>query len=102
MADEVKQLPLDKEIQKAQPSFWVAIVVIARVFFTLALALVLFLGMWVGYFTLPLLIIGAVILFYALSDLGLLLLVRQREQSRKEREAFLQEQDDPYRSKLIR
>lgn len=58
-------------------SWLVGVFVIARVAFFLVIWIVLFLGMFLGYFTFPILMIGAVVVLYALSDVGLYVAVRR-------------------------
>ena len=53
---------------------------------------ILFLGLFLGYFTFPVLIIGILILVYALLDLGLLFRMHHQERARQLRQEFLRSQ----------
>lgn len=65
-----------------------ALVIVVRVTLFLALWLILFTGMFLGYFTVPLILLAFLTLFYALTDAGVVLaLLRQR--ARQARRAFL-------------
>ncbi|NMB61523.1 MAG: hypothetical protein GYA18_04200 [Chloroflexi bacterium] len=53
-------------------------IVLIRVFLTLGIVMVLFLGMWVGYFTIPLIIIVVFSIILAISDIGILFTLREK------------------------
>lgn len=55
------------------------IVVICRVLLTLGIMMTLFLGMWIGYFTIPIILIGAFSLILAISDIGILFSLNKRK-----------------------
>ena len=55
------------------------IIVIFRVFITLGIMLTLFLGLWIGYFTVPIILIGAFSIILAISDIGMLFSLRKKE-----------------------
>lgn len=55
------------------------IVVICRVLLTLGIMMTLFLGMWIGYFTIPIILIGAFSLILAISDIGILFSLKKRK-----------------------
>jgi len=74
----------------------VVIVILARVFIMLALWLLVFLGIFLGYFTVPILLIGIITAIYMISDLGLFVTLKQRKQKNNERKEFIESiQDDP-------
>jgi hypothetical protein len=58
---------------------WLMIVVICRVLLTLGIMMTLFLGMWIGYFTIPIILIGAFSLILAISDIGILFSLKKRK-----------------------
>lgn len=55
------------------------IVVICRVLLTLGIMMTLFLGMWIGYFTILIILIGAFSLILAISDIGILFSLKKRK-----------------------
>ena len=63
-----------------------------RVIVVIMVWLVLFLGVFLGYFTIPIFLVGGLILLYSVTDIGLLFTVRRRERTHKGRKAFLQKQ----------
>jgi len=76
------------ESESSRPHAWLAFVIVVRVTIFLLIWLVLFVGMFLGYFTVPLILLAALTLFYALTDAGLVMaLVRRR--AREARRAFL-------------
>jgi hypothetical protein len=58
---------------------WVMTVVIFRVLITLGIMMTLFLGMWIGYFTIPIILIGAFSIILAISDLSFLFTLRKNK-----------------------
>ncbi|NMC29149.1 MAG: hypothetical protein GYA45_03660 [Pelolinea sp.] len=58
---------------------WLMIVVICRVLLTLGIMMTLFLGMWIGYFTILIILIGAFSLILAISDIGILFSLKKRK-----------------------
>jgi len=66
-----------------------------RVIVAITVWLVLFLGVFLGYFTVPILLVTALTLLYSVTDIGLFMTVRRRERARKEREALLRAQRKP-------
>jgi predicted membrane protein len=73
----------------------VVIVILARVFFMLVIWLLVFLGIFLGYFTVPILLIGIITAFYMISDLGLFVTLKRRKQKINERKEFIESiQDD--------
>jgi hypothetical protein len=56
-------------------------VIIARVVFVLVIWLGLFVAMFLGYFTVPIIVVGGITLIYALSDLGFFLLIKKNRPS---------------------
>ena len=85
--------PPSQEPVSPPPRWLMAALVLLRVGVTLAGTLVLFLGIFLGYFTVPILLIGAFVLLYALSDVGLLMAVRRTEAARSKRETTLTTED---------
>ncbi len=57
---------------------WIVVVILLRVLFVLAVWIVIFVGMFLGYFTLPLFMLTVVSLVYTLTDAGLLVTIRRR------------------------
>lgn len=57
---------------------WLIVIVLIRVFLTLGIVMALFLGMWVGYFTIPLIIIVVFSIILAISDIGILFSLREK------------------------
>lgn len=60
---------------------WLITVVLIRVIVTLGIMMTLFLGMWIGYFTIPIILIGVFSAILAISDIGILLSLRKDEGS---------------------
>ncbi len=54
------------------------IIVIFRVLITLGIMLTLFLGLWIGYFTVPIILIGVFSIILAISDVGVLFSLRKK------------------------
>jgi len=54
------------------------IIVIFRVLITLGIMLTLFLGLWIGYFTVPIILIGVFSIILAISDIGVLFSLRKK------------------------
>jgi hypothetical protein len=74
------------------PSFdiWLSVVIIGRVVLMLGLWITLFLMIFLGYFTVPILIIGAVTILYMVSDLGMFVVVRRHRQALQQRKVLLE------------
>jgi hypothetical protein len=53
--------------------------VILRVLIVLGIWLALFLALFFGYFTVPIILLGIITVFYALSDIGVFVLFRRRK-----------------------
>jgi len=62
---------------------------VVRVIVVITVWLVLFLGVFVGYFTVPILLVATITILYSVADIRLSATVRRRERAREEREAFL-------------
>jgi len=58
---------------------WLIVVVLFRVFLTLGIVMALFLGMWVGYFTIPLIVIGVFSFILVVSDISILFTLRKKD-----------------------
>ena len=54
-------------------------VVIFRVLVTLGIMMTLFLGMWIGYFTIPIILIGVFSIILAISDISILFSLRKNK-----------------------
>lgn len=54
-------------------------VVVFRVLITLGIMMTLFLGMWIGYFTIPIILIGVFSIILAISDLSFLFSLRKNQ-----------------------
>lgn len=54
-------------------------VVVFRVLITLGIMMTLFLGMWIGYFTIPIILIGVFSIILAISDLSFLFSLRKNK-----------------------
>ena len=75
-------------MEPQRTNWWLALVIVLRVTIFLGIWLVLFMGMFLGYFTVPLILLALLTLVYAITDAGLVIaLVRQR--ARQARRAFL-------------
>lgn len=73
-------------------SLLVGLGVVVRVIVILTGWLALFRGVFLGYFTVPILLVSALAILYSVTDVGLFITVRRRERARKERSAFLRAQ----------
>ncbi len=58
---------------------WLVVIVIFRVLITLGIMLTLFLGLWIGYFTVPIILIGIFSIILALSDIGVLFSLHKKD-----------------------
>lgn len=75
-------------MESSRAKGWLALVIVLRVTIFLGIWLVLFMGMFLGYFTVPLILLALLTLVYAITDAGLVIaLMRQR--ARQARRAFL-------------
>jgi apolipoprotein N-acyltransferase len=68
----------------------VVIVILARVFFMLVVWLLVFLGIFLGYFTVPILLIGIITAVYLISDFGLFVTLKRRGIKSSERKEFIE------------
>jgi protein-S-isoprenylcysteine O-methyltransferase Ste14 len=73
--------------QRANPLLMVFI--IGRVIIILLVWLGVFLAMFLGYFTVPIILIGALAVIYALADLGFYVAVNRQRKARDLRKSFL-------------
>ncbi len=73
---------------------FVMVVILARVTIILVLWLGVFLATFLGYFTVPVFLIGLVVAIYMLSDLGLYLAIRRRRRRVDQRRMFLDSLED--------
>lgn len=67
----------------------VMLVILVRVVVILLIWLGVFVAAFLGYFTVPLVLIGFVAVMYMLSDLGLFLVFRRRNKGISQRQLFL-------------
>lgn len=66
------------------------VVIILKVVVILAAWLGIFLAMFLGYFTVPLLVVGGLALLYSIADFGLIVAIKRQKQTEELRKAFLQ------------
>lgn len=64
---------------------WLIVIVLIRVIVTLGIMMTLFLGMWIGYFTIPIILIGVFSVILAISDMGILLSLQNDKDSSLEK-----------------
>lgn len=64
--------------------FLLAVVIIARVALIVVVWLGLFLALFLGYFTIPIILIAVMTIIYAVSDLGLYFLARKNKNGNQE------------------
>jgi predicted DNA repair protein MutK len=64
-------------------------IIVGRVVVVLLIWLALFLAMFLGYFTVPILLVGVMTLVYGLSDIGLFVAMRRQQQARDARRDFV-------------
>jgi membrane protein YdbS with pleckstrin-like domain len=67
----------------------VVAVVVIRVTAVLVVWLLLFVAMFLGYFTVPIFAVGAIIILFALPDVGLYARASSLERAQQERRSFL-------------
>lgn len=72
----------------------VVTVILARVLVMLVLWLGVFMAIFLGYFTVPILVIGLVIAINMISDLGLFVALKRRRKLVDDRQEFLKSLDD--------
>jgi membrane protein implicated in regulation of membrane protease activity len=69
-------------------------VILGRVLIMLLLWLGIFAAIFLGYFTVPILLIGVVIAIYMISDLGLFVRLKQRRKLADERQKLIESLED--------
>lgn len=62
---------------------WVGLVIIGRVLMITVVFLALFLAIFMGYFTFPIVVIAVVSIVYMISDVGLYMAIKKRLTRRK-------------------
>ncbi len=72
----------------------VVVIILARVFVMLMLWLGIFLAIFLGYFTVPILLLGLVIVIYMISDLSLFVALKRTRKSVDERQEFIKSLED--------
>jgi protein-S-isoprenylcysteine O-methyltransferase Ste14 len=80
-------MPEKNPSQRANPLLMLFI--IGRVIIILLVWLGVFLAMFLGYFTVPIILIGALAVIYALADLGFYVAVNRQRKARDLRKSFL-------------
>lgn len=80
---------MSEENASKNSDIWVSVLIIGRVVLMLVIWIGLFLAIFLGYFTYPLILIGLLVLIYALSDLGLFVAFKKRKQKQNVRDEFL-------------
>lgn len=76
-------------------------VILVRVFVMLVLWLGVFLAIFLGYFTVPFLLISITSAVYLISDLGLFVTLKRRKKNKSERQEFIEStQDDSTQKEL--
>ena len=73
-----------------RPTPSVLILIILKVVLVLVIWLGIFLAMFMGYFTVPLLLVGGLALVYSLADLGLVVAINRHKKTEELRRDFLQ------------
>lgn len=81
-------MPEEDPSRRANPLLMVFVV--ARVIIILAVWLGVFLAMFLGYFTVPVILIGAVAIIYAIADLGFYVAVNKQRKASDMRHTFLE------------
>lgn len=64
---------------KSKNRTWVLIIILIRVLVTIGIMLTLFLGMWIGYFTVPIILILVFSTTLAISDIGLFVSLKKEK-----------------------
>ncbi len=72
--------------QPASIDPWISVVIIVRVIAILVLWIVLFLSIFMGYFTFPILLIGLVTVIYMISDLGIFVTLKRRQEAARQKQ----------------
>jgi Kef-type K+ transport system membrane component KefB len=68
----------------------VSALIVARVLIILVVWLGVFLAIFLGYFTVPILLIGVITVIYLISDLGLFVVLKRRRKLKSERQEFVE------------
>jgi uncharacterized YccA/Bax inhibitor family protein len=68
------------------------VLVLARVGLILVIWLAIFLAMFLGYFTVPILMVGGLAVIYSLADLGLYVALKRQAKTDQMRHQFLRDQ----------
>jgi len=80
-------MPEDEQRQRSNPLLMAFI--IGRVIVILLVWLGVFLAMFLGYFTVPVILIGGMAIIYAIADLGFYVAVNRQKKARDLRHTFL-------------
>jgi hypothetical protein len=91
---------LKEESRRPSVILLVGLVVIVRVVVAIVLWIALLMGVFLGYFTVPIFDVGELIMLYAELDVGLFAKVRDIERDREERQAFFRAQQEKKANEL--
>jgi amino acid transporter len=81
---------LSEETPSENTDVWVNILIIGRVILMLVIWIALFLAIFMGYFTSPLILIAVITVIYAISDLGIFVALRKQKPAQSERAEYLE------------
>jgi hypothetical protein len=75
-----------------RPDPLLLVLILARVGFVLVVWLAIFLAMFLGYFTVPILMVGGLAVIYSLADLGMYVALKRQNRTEFLRHQFLRGQ----------
>ncbi len=91
---------MPREDEGDRVTLQVGAIILLRVAAVLVVWVVFFLSMFLGYFTVPLLLIGGLTIVYAITDAGMYVAIRRQTEARQARQAFLSSSKDTHTSDI--
>ena len=77
--------------KSASADLWFTLVIVGRVALMIGVWLLLFLMLFLGYFTVPILLIGAITLIYMLSDFGMVYMMKRQKRAQEQRKELIEQ-----------
>lgn len=77
--------------KSASADLWFTIVIVGRVAFMIGIWLLLFLMLFLGYFTVPIILIGGITLVYMLSDFGMVYIMKRQKKAQEQRKELIEQ-----------
>jgi hypothetical protein len=92
---------MPEENESGRVNLLIGAIILLRVAAVLVIWVALFLAVFLGYFTVPILLVGGLTVVYAVTDAGLYVAMKREAEARKARRAFVVSQKGAHPSHRV-